>query len=468
MQAVIDKLGIRTCLIALLAAGSVIRVVTGLVSLGHRHDLHIMGQWGWQLSHQPIDSFYSLAENPDHLPGDLWFHWALSNLFQMFGGEHYWGETYYFLLKMLPSIADVAVAILLFAIVRYLVSAPVGLLASALYFLNPAVFSVSSAWGQWDSVSMALLLAGLAIVVGRPERWILAVPLIAWATVIKPPLALPGILIIGFPLLLVLRDSPSVSTFVRRIVPSALICGALGIATIVVICAPFSVGLPGMSTQWTLIERARVALDMYPFKVLAAGNIWMLQQGSFEHVDDRTESVLGINAHDLGNISLAVALVAIGIVFVRLVFVTFRDRPFVALAWALVAVTFATYMLPTRVHERYFFPTLVLGIIMLTITRVGPVEFTALAVVSATFLANLSFVYFGFNQDSRVDIDDATFALLLRTTSILNVIAFIAVILMPLRWIGRPTLQSNRSHQDRSRREDSGPDHNQVAIGAQQ
>jgi hypothetical protein len=367
---------------------------------------------------------------------------------------------------MLPSIADIAVTILLFDIVRNLVSARVGLLAAAFYFLNPAVFFVSSAWGQWDSVSMALLLAGLAIVVGRPERWILAVPLIAWATVVKPPLALPGILIIGFPMLLMLRDNPSVLTFVRRIVPSALTCAALGIATIVVICAPFSVGLPGMSTQWTLFERAQVALDMYPFKVLAAGNVWMLPQASFEHVDDRDSAFLGLDSHDLGNVYLCVALIAIGIVFVRLLFSTLRDRPVVALTWVLVAVTFATYMLPTRVHERYFFPTLVLGIILLTITRFGPVGFVAFVVVSATFLANLSFVYFGFHQDSRVDISDDTFALLLRTTSVLNLIAFIAVILMPLRWIDRPTLQRDHPDQVRSRREDSGPDHTQVAIGA--
>jgi hypothetical protein len=304
---------------------------------------------------------------------------------------------------------------------------------------------------------MALLLAGLAIVVGRPERWMLSVPLIAWATVIKPPLALPGILIIGFPLLLMLRDSPTFSTLVRRIIPSALICGFLGIASIVVICAPFSVGLPGMWTRWTLFERARVALDMYPFKVLGAGNIWMLPQASFEQIDDRNSAFLGLDSHDLGNIYLAAAVIAIGIVFVRLLFSTLRDRPFVALVWSLVAVTFATYMLPTRVHERYFFPTLVLGIVLLSITRVGPVEFTALAIVSATFLANLSFVYFGFHQDSRVDIDDATFALLLRTTSVLNLIAFVAVILMPLRWIDRSTTDRLRTHMKPPVREPGPP-----------
>jgi hypothetical protein len=120
-------------------------------------------------------------------------------------------------------------------------------------------------------------------------------------------------------------------------------------------------------------------------------------------------------------------------------------------------VTFATYMLPTRVHERYFFPTLVLGIVLLSITRVGPVEFTALAIVSATFLANLSFVYFGFHQDSRVDIDDATFALLLRTTSVLNLIAFVAVILMPLRWIDRSTTDRLRTHMKPPVREPGPP-----------
>jgi hypothetical protein len=453
MQPVTEKLGTRTTLVAILALGMLARVIFALGSKGHWYDLDLLGDWGWNLRFHRTDEFYSFAKKPDHLPGDLWFHWFLSTWFSSFGGTHYWGETYYFLLKMLPSAADVVIAILLFDIVRNLVSARAGLLASVLFFLNPAVFFVSSVWGQWDSVSMALLMAGLAIVVGRPDRWILAVPLIAWATVVKPPLALPGIFILVFPMLLTLRDNQSIPAAMRRIVPASVACGALGIATIVAVCAPFNVGLPGMSTNWTIFERAQIALDLYPYKVLSAGNIWMLQQGSFAFVDDRSNAVLGINAHDLGNIYLAVSVIVIAAIFVYLVYTKLRDRPHIPLMWALVAVTYATFMVPTRVHERYLFPALVLGIVLLAITRAGPIELLVLGVVSATFLANLWFVYFDFHEGFRVDYGDGAFAFLLRTTSVLNVFAFIAILLMPLRWIDRPTLHRNNTRTVRAGRD---------------
>jgi hypothetical protein len=424
-----------------------LRLIAARVTHGHGFDLHILGDWGWNLKYRRLDEFYYGSLNPDHLPGDLWFHWMLSTIFQSFGGTHYWGETYYFLLRVVPSVADVLIALLIFDVVRNLVSPKAGLIGSIVFFLNPATAFVSSIWGQWDSVSMVLLLAGLAVVVRRPDRWIWSVPLIAWATVVKPPLALPGLLIIAMPMLIMLRDSESLWHAVRKIVPAIVGCALLGVTTIALICMPFSIGFPGMATNWTMFERAQIALDLYPFKVLAAGNIWMLPQGSFDQIDDRRDAFLGISSHDLGNLYLFVAVISIAAAFIYLLYTKLREQPYLALGWAITAITFATYMLPTRVHERYLFPTFATLIILNGMLHLGRKGLLFLAVFSTTFLANLCFVYYGFNNDDFIaDYGAGTVAFLLRTTSVINILAFVMILILP--WYG---LRETPATQPRNR-----------------
>jgi hypothetical protein len=435
MQKIVDRIGIRNSLIAILSLGFGLRLIAAKVTHGHGFDLHILGDWGWKLQFRRLDEFYYVAKNPDHLPGDLWFHWVLGTVFRSFGGTHYWGDTYYFLLRVVPSIADVLIALLIFDIVRNLVSPKSGLIAASVFFLNPATAFVSSVWGQWDSVSMVLLLAGLLVVVRRPDHWIWSVPFIAWATVVKPPLALPGLLIIAMPMLIVLRDSEYVAQAARRIVPSILGCAALGLTMIALLCMPFNIGFPGMATNWTMFERAQIALDLYPFKVLAAGNIWMLPQGSFDQIDDRHDAFLGISSHGLGNLYLFIAVLGIAAAFIYLLFTKMREQPYLALGWAITAITFATYMLPTRVHERYLFPTFASLIILNGMLRLGRKGLLFLALFSATFLANLSFVYYGFNNDDFIaDYGAGTVAFLLRTTSVINILAFIVILILPWYW----------------------------------
>ncbi len=73
------------------------------------------------------------------------------------------------MLVKLPAVfADLAVGVLLYALVRRFAGMRWGLGAAALYLFNPATIYISASWGQVDSISGGLaLLAIYLLVVGR-------------------------------------------------------------------------------------------------------------------------------------------------------------------------------------------------------------------------------------------------------------------------------------------------------------
>ena len=63
-----------------------------------------------------------------------------------------------------------------------------------------------------------------------------------------------------------------------------------------------------------------------------------------------------------------------------------RDR---ALLWACVAITDALFMLPTRIHERYLFPTIVFGTLLVAL---APRLRWLYVAISLTLVINLYYV----------------------------------------------------------------------------
>jgi hypothetical protein len=241
----------------LLGLALLIRLVVAPFAYGFQYDMDTFGSWAQTLVDHPFDEFYAVAPSPDHLPGDLYLHYGLASAFQAFGGENFHGDAYRYLLKVIPAIADILVAILIWAFVRRRVNEDSARAGALLYALNPATIFLSSIWGQWDVVSGLIMLAGLITVWVFPSRWLLAIPLLAWAVVIKPPLAL--LCVLGLlPLLLrdVRRGAPVLMALRERLV-SLLAAVVIGIGTIVALILPFDTGLPGM--PWNSIPSRRLA-----------------------------------------------------------------------------------------------------------------------------------------------------------------------------------------------------------------
>lgn len=440
-------------LVTIFVVGLAVRFLAAWTTGGFRFDMWIMGDWSNDLWTHPINSFYKIAvvdehgalKTRDHLPGDLWFFWLLAHLWRWFGGYEYYGETYYSLLKTIPILADTVVAFLLYVICSRLHSAKAGVVAVAMFFLNPGIIFVSSFWGQTDSVSMALLIAGLTIVLLRPSIWLAAVPFIAWATVIKPPLFLPAVIILLLPVLLRIRSAESALKGIRSVIPAAIGAVIIGVITVSALIMPFDVGLPGTGTEWTIFERAQIALDLYPYKTLAAANFWMLQVGSFDQINDTVPLFWGLTAHDLGNVYLALSFAVVASIFAAALLWARRWRPEVVLAWSTLTICYAMFMVPTRVHERYLFPAIVFVILLAGLTGLNRRIVLLAVAASASFLANLVVVYYHFHENFAQRYGDDAFATILRLNAILNIVIFVCIALIPLfAWSRRAT--SERRH----------------------
>lgn len=419
--------------VTLLGASFLLRLLIAPFAYGFQYDMDTFGNWGYTLSALPLDQFYARAEGPDHLPGDLYIHAVLAEGFRLLGGENFLGDVYRYLLKAIPSIADILVAVLIWAFARGMVEEDNAREGALLYALNPATIFLSAIWGQWDVVSGLIMLLGLVIVWGRPTKWLLAIPLLAWAVLIKPPLALLSL--IGLLTLVLVDRRRGLGEFeiVRSRFISALAAAVIGVATIVALILPFGTGLPGMDTRWSLLDRIGVAVDLYPNTTLGAANIWMIPLGSPDRISDTDGHFLGMTANMWGTVLFGAALIYVGAAFLM----KWRAiRPIDLVVWAMVTANYAYFLLPTRSHERYLYPAVLLLILLATLCRMdGRVARLATA-VSLVYLLNLVGVYWN-NPGLLAPI---LFVML----SLLNIALFVLVAAFPYWWdVERDDLESD-------------------------
>lgn len=298
--------------------------------------------------------------------------------------------------------------------------------------------------------------------------WPVAVPLLTWAALIKPPLALVAGLFVIYACVRTMQGAPSVRIAMGRVASAIVASLVLGIATALLITLPFDVGLPGMATRWSVLERARYALDLYPFTTLQAANIWMIKDAHLYRPSDTDGTLLGLTERSWGSLLLALALAwIVGVVVATTRWRVVRVPDVALLIWAALATSYAIFMLPTRVHERYFFPVMVLALALSglpTILDGGEIPvvdeprswvaklrrepgqdrwtwWLALA-ISGVFLVSLLIAYSPTVNAIRAALFDVPLSSLFRTVAIVNLGVFLATMALPLWW--RMSAQTSR------------------------
>lgn len=411
----------------LILLGVVIRLALAPWFGGFGYDIKTFRDWTEHLLNDPLSQFYFVADSPDHLPGDLWLLLGAGKVYAWLGGTSFRGIPFLLAVKAVPVICDVVVALLLYAIVGARQGVHAGITALTWAILNPAFIFLTGIWGQWDAVSGALFLAGTLIVFRRDGSWYWSAPLFAWAMLVKPQMALLAAVVYLIPLLDAWQVGTSIAGAIRVLWWRVLAAGALGVATISLLALPFRVGLPGFSTRWTLLGRIQEALNLYPKITLGACNIWMIYAGSLHRFSDVRRTFLGLTPHTWGNILFALAMVFILWTMARQV----RRAVVPVIAWTALATAFAFFMLPTRVHERYLFPAVILAILLAGLVGFPRWGKLLAGAFSASYLFNLVIVYGGFRPShpgaAAMFIDHVLF----RGLSLANVALFIAVLALP-------------------------------------
>lgn len=323
-----------------------VRAVLAVLAQGHGSDQETYRTWGRALRNHPIADFYAVVPDADHLPGDLWLHAALAHLADPDSAA------YPLLLKGVPILADLVIAVALLVMVGRFAGRRAGRASALAYLWCPAPVLVGAVWGQWDQVSIAILIAAVALAIEHPHRLWPAAALATWALLIKPQLAL-GVVVV----LLVAPSGRRLANLLARAAIPALV-------TAVLLCGPFGVGLTS-GARWSLADRLTAAADRYTGVSLGAPNLWTILMPGW-HLDD--ELFLGIPARVLGHVLLAVVLAA-AVLLARHAMRTGRMTRPAAAAWAVMIALGGFFMLETRNHERYFMPWLVASILWAALAR---------------------------------------------------------------------------------------------------
>lgn len=377
---------VTVSLVALLVAGLALRLLLAPYGV-FRGDAMIFGNWAVQLVRVPLAELYASGRPIDHLPGDLWLLWGIAHLYQRFSPSlAVQALPFLLLLKLVPAVFDVAIGGLLFLVARRLAGPRAGLFAAGSYLLNPASIFLTAIWGQWDPVSACFLVLALWLLVRGTPEW--SLPALTYAALVKPQMALavPVVAVVWWrwsikpagrwPLPAWPDLAPAIRRLALPVAASALV--------FVAIAVPFDVGLPPLSTRWTLFDRLAVAWNAYPYTSLNAFNLWELVAGGAGRVvHDGEAFLLGASYQTWGTLLLgAVVVLAVALVW---------RRPTRLMAlWATLAITLGMFVLPTRIHERYLLPAVVLAVLVAALV---PALRWLGAGLSLTYLANLYWVY---------------------------------------------------------------------------
>jgi Gpi18-like mannosyltransferase len=325
-------------------------------------DIGTFKAWANALAEKGPRSFYGEGF-ADYLPGYLYVLWLIGeiNAYVRFNDQ-----AYLFALKLPAVLADLATGWLVFAIARRLRPA-LALPLSGSYLLNPGIIYNSAFWGQADAVGGVFALAGLATL-GQISPIATAI-LMTVGAIIKPQTAPAAIPVALYLLRRLARPAQGPPRW-----DLVLASGLAALGTILVIIIPFGLSLVRLAGV------LRTALGVYPFSSVVAFNFWGATQRFW--VGDEVRW-LGVQHYVWG-----VAMTAAGLAIVTAWAWRHATRRGVLLGAA--AALLVTFLLPTRIHERYLLPAIAV------FAAAGAVDRRMLriyAVLSVVLLINLIYAY---------------------------------------------------------------------------
>ena len=305
---------------------------------GHVKDMSHFVRWTQAATDEGIAFVYATA-SPDYPPGIFYIFKPIGIIYQKFISPDFEDTMLLRMLLKIPAVtADLATAILLFFFLRKWISARAAFWAMTFYALNPAVMYVSAYWGQLDAINTFFMFAAVILLMEKRLE-------MSWAMFTLSVLIKMHALVIAPVMLFVSIKNYSGKRLLKA--------GVLSLLIIVTVLSPFI-----LNSQMHHIKNVYAgAVGTYPYISANAFNLWWLfepsevrNMKSYYPEGKRDDHVLGgITYRDLGFLLL-------GLFTLCILFILYRNNDPDMIGFAAFAMTFAYFMLPTEMHERYLFP----------------------------------------------------------------------------------------------------------------
>ncbi|MFI5322160.1 MAG: glycosyltransferase 87 family protein, partial [Thermodesulfobacteriota bacterium] len=340
--------------------------------------------WGYQISAVGFGKFYEKYWC-DYMPGYLYVLWALDNIHNAVPGI-----PTDILFKLPANLSDLGIAIVIFYSLKLITNPKNAMIASLVYFFNPASLSNSTFWGQVDSVHAFPIL--LSVYFGLREKFVLSGLFAALAFMIKPQ-SIAIFPLIGFLALLpVIRGGKKFD--IRSFLPSVKIAITIFVTSII-ITLPFIWGkIDSLSYLFVgpidlIRERFNETYDQYKYTSLNAFNFW----GAAALWESDEIKILGISYKTIGIVIFGTVYAVIMGLLIR--FVTYsRNKESKDYAYCvfetITLILFTLFLFVTRAHERHLLPTIVFFTLITFRTRIFWYFY---AIVSGVYVLNMTYSF---------------------------------------------------------------------------
>ncbi|HEY0828773.1 MAG TPA: glycosyltransferase family 39 protein, partial [Bacilli bacterium] len=359
-----DPERVNTLLWVMLFAALILRLFIAPNVFGYASDVASFKAWAFDVSANGLANFYAEGKLADYPPGYMYVLYILGSLAKLFSIPF---DSFLFtiIIKLPAMLADLVCSYLVYTVAKKYLHPLSALALAALYVFNPAIILNSAAWGQVDSFFMMfILLAMMFLVRGKLS---LATALFALAVLIKPQALMFG------PLLLF--------AFIgRRDLKTFAVSTLIGLLVIALVPLPFSIH-QDKGPLW-IIDLYTSTLSSYTFASLNAFNLIALTGGNWQPVTDK---ILFISYSMWSYILILLSLVYSAFMYFK------NKQDDSKLYYIGFFFLTAVFMITAKMHERYLFYALLLGLMSFVHTRDRRVLFIFIG-LSLTHFVNAYYV----------------------------------------------------------------------------
>jgi len=337
---------------------------------GYPEDIAFFKEWSRNAVTFSIAHIYERSVNtdvilPNYMPIYLYFLRLSGFIYKTFISPEYNidSASLTILLKINAIIFDLATALIIFYVLRKEFSFLAGYFGLVLYSFHPAILVLSGYWGQVDSIPAFFVL--LAIILATKNKFLGSWLFITIAVFIK----LQSIIFIPIIFLLnLIKKKYNLFDLTKNILLSLILA--------ILIISPFLIN----GTFISFVKTVFNSVGYYKYVSLNAFNIWWpLTNGDYKTMPD-TEKLF--NAIPYFYVGLFLFFIAY--LFALIILYYKNDRFMIYMIASFIA--FAFFMLPTQIHERYFFPLFALLVMIVWRNRQLLAIYLILALV---FFANI-------------------------------------------------------------------------------
>jgi len=310
----------------------------------------------------------------------------------------------YLLLKLPGILADVALAVVIYQLVRKLTAnVKKAFAAGAFYLFNPVSIFLSGVWGQTDSlVSLFGLLSFVAL---WAEKFWLSLPLLFLSFYIKPNW---GIFIPLYGFLLILR---------RPKLKQIILALAITFMLFMAFTQPFVKDNVFSFSQWLWSERLLPTASVAQKASVSAFNLHTIFYTMDKDPD--SSSYLGVSASLLG------VIIYILVNVFSFAFIKRQKANLLSVMAGIFTIGFGSYLFLTNMLERYFFQSFA-ALIVLMFSSPGVLVYGLL--INLAVFANIFYAFFRRSWGSLSDIFVANNFLFVRLLSLASLTSWVLFI----------------------------------------